>query len=109
MLHWIRTMYSRPVKTIRRRPAVRPSVEGLEDRFVPTFLAPVSYPVGLNPTGVAVGDYNNDGRSDLAVVNGVSAGPVGVMLSNGDGTFQPRVDYAAGPNALDARAGDFNG
>ena len=92
-----------------RQRACRMMFEHLEDRVVPTFLVPVSYAAGANPTGIAVADFNGDGKSDMAVVNNAVAGTVGIMLSNGDGTFQPKVDYAAGPTALDARAGDFNG
>lgn len=96
-------------KAAKRQRTCRLAFEPLEDRAVPTFLAPVSYPVGTNPNGVAVADFNGDSKSDLAVVNTGVASTVGIMLSNGDGTFQPRVDYAAGAGSLDARTGDFNG
>ena len=56
---------------------------------------------------IAVGDFNGDGRVDLAVAG---AGVVSVLLGNGDGTFQPPVNYAAGINEARALvAGDFNG
>jgi hypothetical protein len=32
----------------------------------------VNYVVGTGPIALAVGEFNNDGRSDLAVVNSVS-------------------------------------
>ena len=94
----------------RRAATYQPDgVQHLEDRVVLTFLAPVSYAAGTNPSGIAVADFNGDGKSDLAVVNNAVAGTVDVMLSNGNGTFQPPVNYAGGAGALDARAGDFNG
>ena len=41
------------------------------------------------------GDFNGDGRTDLAVANSGS-NDVSVLLGNGDGTFQPQVTYAVG-------------
>lgn len=53
------------------------SVDFLEDRAVPAFLAPVNFATGASPTAVAVGDFNNDGRQDVAVVNDLSLGTAG--------------------------------
>src|SRR5262245_2459043 len=53
-----------------RRPAThRPSLEVLEDRLTPSFSPATSFPVGTNPQAVVTGDFNNDGRLDLAVAN----------------------------------------
>src|SRR5687767_6274518 len=52
-----------------------------------------------------VADLNGDGIPDLAATSGIR---VGVMLGNGDGTFRPRVNYAAGAQSQDLAAGDFN-
>jgi len=54
----------------------------------------------------AVGDFNGDGKLDLAGTGGNSAR---VMLGNGDGTFRPQVQYPAGGPTQDLAAGDFNG
>jgi hypothetical protein len=51
-------------------------------------------------------DFNGDGKPDLAGTGGTSAS---VMLNNGDGTFQPKIDYPAGGESQDLAAGDFNG
>jgi len=76
----------------------------------------VAYPVGSEPVAAAVGDFNADGKLDLVVVNQVcpvntsicSPGSVSILLGNGDGTFQPHVDYATGPDPLSVVVGDFN-
>lgn len=103
-----KTVARQRVNQARRSAFFHPKMESLEDRSMMAFIAPVSFPVGNNPAGIAVGDYNSDGRSDMAVVNSNLAGSVSILMSNGDGTFQPKVDYAAGANSLDASTGDFN-
>ena len=61
------------------------------------------------PYGIAAGDLNGDGKLDLVTANFVQAGTVSVALGNGDGTFQPHVDYPAGSNPISVAIGDFNG
>ena len=67
------------------------------------FKTPVSYSVS---GAVAVGDFNGDGRLDLAVADG---SVVNVLAGVGDGTFLPPVKYPAGPNPSGVVAGEFNG
>jgi hypothetical protein len=78
-----------------------------------TFQPPVSYKVGPDPIFVVAGDFNNDGNLDLAVANfgdgPVGSGSVSILLGNGDGTFQPALNYsAAGPDPVALAVGDFN-
>jgi hypothetical protein len=42
---------------------------------------------GIYPKSVTLGDVNGDGKPDLAVAN-FSSNTVGVLLGNGNGTFQ---------------------
>lgn len=73
------------------------------------FSSPTNYQVAIAPVSVAVGDFNGDGKRDLAVVNSGSAN-VSVLLGNGDGTFQSAINYGVGslhPTSL--AVGDFNG
>ena len=45
-----------------------------------TFAAKVDYTVGAEPLGVAVGDFNGDSKSDLAIAN-YNSSTVSVLLS----------------------------
>src|SRR2546425_241233 len=77
-----------------------------------SFVAREDYAVGPNPASVAVGDFNRDGRPDLAVANYAASlpGTVSVLLGNGDGTFQPALIFGtSGANPEYVAVGDFNG
>jgi uncharacterized repeat protein (TIGR01451 family) len=54
-----------------------------------------TYPVGTSPSAVVVGDFNGDGKLDLAVVNSGSNN-VSILLGNGDGTFQAAKNFDVG-------------
>jgi uncharacterized repeat protein (TIGR01451 family) len=74
----------------------------------------ISYPVGISPVAMAAGDFNGDGKPDLAVANQgdwttANPGSVSILLGKGDGTFQPAVDYPAGQTPNSIAVGDFNG
>jgi hypothetical protein len=59
-----------------------------------TLQAPVSIATGISPMSVVLADLNHDQKLDVIVGGNGSAG---LMLSNGDGTFQPfqRLDCCA--------------
>ncbi len=96
-------------QSARRRKHSILRFENLEDRRMMAFTTPITFLAGTNPAGIAVGDFNTDGRSDMAVVNSGLSGSVSVLMSNADGSFAPKVDYPAGASAIDASAGDLNG
>src|SRR5262245_60951852 len=71
----------------------------------------IDSPAGVNPYGMAVGDYNGDGNPDLAVGdygNGRSGNALTVLAGDGRGHFTTTGNLSAGPGGIVA-AGDFNG
>jgi hypothetical protein len=81
-----------------------------------TFARPLVFAASsqnFTPESLALGDVNGDGKIDL-VIKGVSsldsdAFQVGVLLSNGDGTFQGPILAPAQPDGSgDLALGDFN-
>src|SRR2546428_274907 len=72
----------------------------------PDFLVAPSYAVGTAPRAVAVGDFNGDGKNDLAVANDISNN-VSILLNNGGGTFTGPVNYPAN-SPFSVSVGDFN-
>jgi FG-GAP-like repeat len=80
-----------------------------------TFQSPLTIDVGYESIAFAAGDFNRDGKLDLAVVdvciNSVNCqnGVASIFLGNGDGSFQAaKVTYVgASPNSIGVA--DFNG
>ncbi len=69
---------------------------------------PITYPTGAFPLSIAVGDFNGDGKLDIATANS-NAGSISILLGNGDGSFQTHVDYHVGTFFTEGIAtGDFN-
>ncbi len=75
-----------------------------------TFQKPKLYFTPAN-MDVAVGDFNGDGRPDVAIaLPGSATASVGLLLGNGDGTLQNVVTYAGGATGAQSIAvADFNG
>jgi hypothetical protein len=73
-----------------------------------TFTVKSTMPAGSNPLAITVGDFNGDGKADLAIVDQAS-NSVTILLGNGDGTFAPAPSPAVGLGPNSIAAADFNG
>ncbi len=83
-----------------------------------TFLPAKKIVPAGNPSFIVVGDFNNDGKADIAVANesnpanpapapgGPPENSVSILLGNGDGTFQPAINTTT-LGALSMAAADF--
>lgn len=75
-----------------------------------TFRNPISYTSAGRTLTPAIADLNGDGNPDIVVANGAGNEGVGVMIGNGDGTFQPVVIYKAGEKFVSSlKLADVNG
>ena len=73
-----------------------------------TFQSALNSHVGSTPQAVASGDFNGDGKMDLATADS-SGNSVTILLGNGDGTFQAPTTYSVGNGPTALIAADFNG
>jgi len=123
------TLVNRPSKILPRPLSLGPSRPTGFKTSVPrsnpqtgsNFAPAVTYPSGgYGAVSVAVVDVNRDGKPDLIVANACASingnsctdtdGVIGVLLGNGDGTFQPPVTYDSGPlGAQVVAVSDLNG
>src|SRR5438034_809369 len=64
--------------------------------------------VGTSPFSVALGDFNGDGKQDLATAN-FTSNNVSILLGTGTGTFGAATNFAVGSVPQSVAVGDFNG
>ncbi len=80
---------------------------------MPTFASRTSFAVGSDPIGLAVGDFNGDGKADLAITN-KNSNSVSVLFNTtatgaASPTFAGQVTFGTGTTPISVTAGDFNG
>lgn len=83
---------------------------GLHAQTVSFFDVARDFPAGDVPNGVVSGDFNNDGRPDVAVIL-LDGDSLSVILNTGDGTFSAPspVALAGCTSSVEIAAADFNG
>ena len=72
-----------------------------------TFAPRTDFIAGEGSYALAMGDWDADGKPDLAVANRDDS-TISVLLGNGDGTFEAKADYATGAGPVSIASGDFN-
>lgn len=104
-------------------PANRPRKRTVNSRAITpvtalSFLPAVAYySAGYEAFSVAVADVNGDRKPDVVVANYCptritcyASSALGVLLGNGDGSFQPAVTYnSGGPRSVSLVVADVNG
>lgn len=71
------------------------------------FATALTIPTPGYSVALAVGDFNGDGISDLAVGNNL--GGISILLGNGDGTFKTATNIPLQGATVFVAVGDFNG
>ena len=71
-------------------------------------VSPATYPVGNGANSIVAGDFNGDGITDLAVLNGAD-NTVSILMGLSYGVFQMAFNYPAGSSPAGLAVADFNG
>jgi FG-GAP-like repeat/Abnormal spindle-like microcephaly-assoc'd, ASPM-SPD-2-Hydin len=74
-----------------------------------TFQAPINTKPNIGPTAIGIGDFNGDGKLDVASVGADINSEVTILLGNGNGTFQTGTSYKVAANPQSVAVADFNG
>lgn len=74
---------------------------------IASFTATSTVSAGNTPRGIVTGDFNEDGKIDIAVAN-FGSSTITVALGNGDGTFTGGATLSVGSNTSFLTAGYYN-
>ncbi len=76
-----------------------------------SFAAAVSYAVGTSPVNIVTGDFDGDGKADVAVTNNGSTtmSILRNLSANGSISLAGKIDFTTGASPLGIAAGDIDG
>jgi hypothetical protein len=105
---WLRTLrYAiAPQQLERKHRLPRPRLEALEDRCLLSLSPAVSYGIPSSPQDATFGDFNGDGRIDVATVN---SSQLSILYGNGSGGFGSAQNTAVSSYLTSVAVGHFNG
>jgi hypothetical protein len=79
----------------------------------PTFATQVDFPTGINPESLSIGDFNGDGKPDLATANFFDNTASILLNTTATGattpTFATQVPFPTGTGPYSVSIGDING
>ena len=83
------------------------------DSAVPSFSSKTDLATGESPMSVSIGDFNDDGKPDIAVAN-YNSNTVSLFLNMTrpgalTPSFSPKIDFPTGERPISVSIGDFNG
>jgi hypothetical protein len=81
---------------------------GRSDGTFPPFSSAIASAAPANMVGLAVGDFNKDGKLDVVVISRSGTNTVSLMLGNGSGGFGAPATVFTGNNPKGVVAADFN-
>ena len=64
---------------------------------------------GYYPVGIVAGDFTGDGIPDLVATSAEPTQSLTLLVGNGDGTFQPEIQFDGGGACVWVASGDLNG
>jgi hypothetical protein len=71
---------------------------------------PINTPTSYNPGATGIGDFNGDGKLDLAVAEHFGTiSQIEILLGNGNGSFSPGSVYSVGSSPDSVAVADFRG
>jgi hypothetical protein len=73
-----------------------------------TFKPFATYNLPTGPDAVAIGDFNNDSKMDVAIMNSGGSGSISILLNSGTGTFPTFTQYNINGYGYGIAVGDFN-